>query len=209
MSAVNELVSIASPPLSEFAPTPLSLFAQYGETGGELLTMLKRKNGYFAFESALHVFPACSGKLTMGLEQWNSVSLWKHAYDRQFDRFLFFAEDIFGDQFAISESTICHVRSETGESERFAASIEEWAQRILDEPNLTTGYPLAKEWQRENGALDEGCRLVAKIPFVLGGKYERSNFYAGDSIEAMRFRGDLARQIKDLPDGTEIVFRVE
>jgi hypothetical protein len=34
------------------------------------------------------------------------------------------------------------------------------------------------------------------------------NLYAVDAIEGMRFKADVARQIKDLPDGTRVQFRI-
>jgi hypothetical protein len=46
--------------------------------------------------------------------------------------------------------------------------------------------------------------LIPKIPFVLGGKYEVDNLYAGNIVDAMRFRASLARQISAIPDGTAI-----
>jgi hypothetical protein len=42
---------------------------------------------------------------------------------------------------------------------------------------------------------------VPKIPFVLGGPFEATNLYAADAVKAMRFYGNLASQIRELPDG--------
>jgi hypothetical protein len=64
------------------------------------------------------------------------------------------------------------------------------------------------DWQVENGAIPQGKRLMPKIPFVLGGKYSLDNIYALDSVSAMKSRGNLALQLRDLPDGTKVEFRV-
>jgi hypothetical protein len=49
---------------------------------------------------------------------------------------------------------------------------------------------------------------MPKIPFILGGQYTFDNLYAGSPLEGMTFKGDLAMQIRDLPDGTKIRLRV-
>ena len=59
-----------------------------------------------------------------------------------------------------------------------------------------------------NGALRSGRRLIPRIPFVLGGEFDVSNLYDGDSVAAMLYRGDMAVQLSDLPDGASITLRV-
>jgi len=57
-------------------------------------------------------------------------------------------------------------------------------------------------------ALAMGSRLMPKIPFVLGGRYRVENLYSLGSASAMKSRGNLARQFKDLPDGAQVRFEV-
>jgi hypothetical protein len=47
------------------------------------------------------------------------------------------------------------------------------------------------------------------VPFVLGGEFVLDNMYMADAVEGMRFRADIARQIKDLPDGAEIKLKTD
>jgi hypothetical protein len=42
----------------------------------------------------------------------------------------------------------------------------------------------------------------------LGGEFAVENLYAADALELMRFRGLLARQIRDLPDGAHVTLKV-
>jgi hypothetical protein len=93
---------------------------------------------------------------------------------------------------------------ETGNIEVVATSLEGWAERILADYTVETGWPLAHEWQRRYGPLPVQERLIPKIPFVLGGAYDTDNLYAIDAVKGMRFRADIARQIRDLPDGTQV-----
>jgi hypothetical protein len=121
---------------------------------------------------------------------------------------LFFAEDIFGGQFGVKGDVIYSLDTETGELSQLAGSVEEWARKILDDHEFITGYPIAHQWQAQNGTLAAGDRLVPKQPFVLGGEYSVTNIVALEAVKGMRFRGDLAVQIRDLPDGASITFKI-
>jgi hypothetical protein len=52
------------------------------------------------------------------------------------------------------------------------------------------------------GALTEGQKYCLKMPAILGGTYESSNFGTITLFELIRASGDIAQQIDCLPDGT-------
>jgi hypothetical protein len=170
--------------------------------------MLQNKNGFYAFESALHVFPAGCKSITLDIEEWNSSTSWRREYGDSLQGNIFFAEDIFGVQFALCSSGVRKFDPETGEFDDFASDIETWAAMILEDYNYETGYQLAHDWQSQNGSLPMGKRLLPKIPFVLGGAYEIGNLYAADALKGMLFRADIWRQIRDLPDGNQVRLKV-
>jgi len=89
-----------------------------------------------------------------------------------------------------------------------AESLESWAAEILGDYKFRTGYPLAHDWQLRNGVIADGTRLVPKRPFVLGGDFSVDNLYVLDSVRGMRLRADLAAQLRDLPDGATVNYRV-
>ena len=171
--------------------------------------MLALKNGFYAFESALHVFPAQSCDQHIGLDLWNSETLWRSAYGEVTNGCGFFAEDIFGGQFCFKEGMVYFFDSESGDLEPRFESIDEWAREILNDYENLTGYPFAHEWQVVNGPISPGMRLGPKIPFVAGGEYSIQNLFliAGDNL--MRTLGDFATQIKDLPDGSSVRLKVQ
>ena len=39
---------------------------------------------------------------------------------------------------------------------------------------------------------------------MIGGEYEVANLRVMEAVEAMQFRGDLAQQLRDVPEGTEV-----
>ena len=168
---------------------------------------LKKKNGFYAFESALHVFPLTSDPET-GLQGWNAASLWRNAYLNLSDALLFFAEDILQDQFCLSakESGVLRFRAET---EFMASSVEQWAEVIVGNFRAETGWPFVYDWQLMKGQIPLGKRLMPKIPFFLGGKYEVDNFWVGNSLDGMRLKGDLATQTRNLPEGAKVKLNVK
>jgi hypothetical protein len=54
------------------------------------------------------------------------------------------------------------------------------------------------------GVLGEGRSYCFKLSPVLGGRYEGENLADISLLELIAFSGDLAEQIKDVPDGGEI-----
>ena len=205
-AAITELLSISSQQIG--APPESCVFLDaWGPLGQELGEMLAGKNGFYAYESALLVRPLNDTHAPLGLSEWNVPGLWKGSYAERLLDTLFFAEDVFGNQFCVRAGEVCAFNPETGLFETTWTSLGAWAADVLGRPNLRTGYPLARAWQLEHGALVPGVRLLPKVPFVCGGKYEVANLYALEDVEGMRFRASVANQIRDLPDGAQIIFK--
>lgn len=174
-----------------------------------LAELLDQCNGFWNFDRALLVRASGTDGSPLNIETWNADSTWIDAYRDDLSGLLFFAEDVFGGQFAISDTGVEVVDPETGEREAFAASLEAWAERILDEPEELTGYPLLREWEEACGKLQVGYRLVPRVPFVCGGEFAIENLKATPEVEGMRLRGPLATKIASLPDGATIEFTIE
>ena len=111
--SINKLLSIASEPICG----PLygeEALNKWGTRGKELAEMLKLKNGFYAYESALLVRPFRQDQTPMGLLEWNDPQRWKAEYVEDLSTAFFFAEDVFGGQHCIREDTICTFDPETG-----------------------------------------------------------------------------------------------
>src|SRR5262245_49298994 len=77
---LNKLIEIASSSIGG-AVSAEKLVAAFGDAKhSELLSMLKIKNGFYAFEGALHVFSDVGARNEKGLIAWNDSSLWIHEY---------------------------------------------------------------------------------------------------------------------------------
>lgn len=206
-SCIEKLIDLAS--VAQCSGIPSGHEVYKGDRFTELFHLCTRRNGFFAFESALHVFPIASLCSEMTFQSWNTLDTWKYAYDGLVDDILFFAEDIFGDQFGILNDSVVLFRTETGEIEPVAASLEEWASHVLVDFENLTGFCIAHDWQLVHGPIARGMRLTGKRPFVLGGGYDLANLYVADSVTVMRLRGDIYGQIRHLPDGAHVKLRVE
>lgn len=205
MSNLNKLLLNSSSSLCAYeAEISEQLHNFAGSLADSLLKMLSQRNGFYSLEGALHVFPTHSSEKEIGLDRWNENTLWRDAYQGLTNNCLFFAEDIFGGQFCIKDNQIYTFDPETGALDYLADDIEGWAKAIVSDYEVLTGYPLAHQWQKRNGILPAGKRLLPKIPFVVGGEFTLDNLHLADAIEGMRFRAHIANQIKSLPDGAQI-----
>jgi len=175
----------------------------------ELAELLSTRNGCTFFNAGVQVFRAGAEGFGPELAAWNESATWKDTYQGLADGLFCFAQDVLGTQFAVDANRIVAVNPETGERTVVGDSLGAWAEWLLADPDVNGTYRLATAWQNENGALEHGQRLVPYRFFVLGGGYELSNLVAKDAATCMRIRGPIARQIHDLPDGTEIRLTVE
>jgi hypothetical protein len=209
MTSLSKLIQVASDGIRP----PVKSVAHLEELSGlgdvqSLLPLLSQKNGFYAFEGALHAYADVETPREHGLLSWNESTLWRSQYAGMADSGIFFAQDVFGHQFGLDDSGVFSFESETGERELVAESIEGWAKLLLSDYPFWTGHPVAHAWQQVNGRLRSGWRLVPKIPFVLGGEISASNVFAAEAVKAMHFYANLAVQIRDLPDGAAVDLKV-
>ena len=80
----------------------------------------------------------------------------------------------------------------------------------IDEEFMTDWYmdSLVEMANEKLGPLQEGRKYCLKVPGVLGGEYSGDNLATISLEELIRFSGDLAHQIKDLPDGAQVKLNV-
>ncbi len=205
---LRKLVSLGSAAIGSEHVDQILLADQFDSVDAHALApLLRPRDGFYAFEGALHIRSLLGNALEPGIVQWNSVELWRQQYADMAAGCLFFAEDIFGNQFCLRGGSVLTFDAETGTLEPLATDLESWAETILDDYGLWTGHRLAHEWQEIHGPLQAGLRLVPKLPFVLGGEYVVTNLYAMNAVESMRYRADIALQIRDAPDGTSVMLK--
>lgn len=67
---------------------------------------------------------------------------------------------------------------------------------------------LVEEARERVGPLGPGRKYCLKIPGLLGGEYGGSNLASISLVELIAVSGDIARQIKDLPDRARVRFMI-
>ncbi|MGE0606435.1 MAG: hypothetical protein AB7O62_04845 [Pirellulales bacterium] len=135
------------------------------------------------------------------IQEWNDLGGWRNHYrDVLASEDHCFAQDLFGLQFAITKSGVVQLNPEDGKVVPYATSIEDWAKCILENYEEDTAWPLAHDWQNQNGVLPPHMRLLPKVPFVLGGEYEVDNLVAVECRQAMAYLSKLYNAIRNVPD---------
>jgi hypothetical protein len=199
---VDTILSIAGEAVVDSAPVR-TMFPNLVD----LYALLSERNGFYALESALHVFPsAVPGVPGRSLEEWNDPELWLNHYGPLRPKAVCFAEDAFGGQFLIKDGAVLAFNPETGDIADLAPDLSTWMQEVLIRFNYLAGYTVAHEWQLRNGALPVGHRLIPRVPFSCGGEFVAENVVPVEAVAAMRYWGNFAQEISALPDGTPLRF---
>jgi hypothetical protein len=205
---IERLISVASAPLSLEPVCLPRLDASWADGRlAELAALLGRRNGFYCFESALLVLPAQRAVDHPGLLEWNAADGWRSLYSEVPASVIFFAQDLFAGQFGVSPDYVSRLDPESGALSRYAETLEEWAGKILDDFDAETGWPVARDWQKQYGPLQRGHRLLPRLPFILGGDYVAENLVSLPATEAMMKLGQLYQQVRGVPDGTPLTVR--
>lgn len=174
----------------------------------ELAAVLEARNGFMAFDGALHVFPAGPTAWNLHLASVNDPEGWRREFWHRCEGMVFFASNAFGDLYGLKGDEVIRFDPETGADAVFAADLAGWADRILDDWRLETGYEAMAAWQDRNGAVDEGLRLMPTQPFAFGGSNALENLRAVPLLEGLAMRGSVATQTRNLPDGAKVRIEV-
>jgi hypothetical protein len=84
-----------------------------------------------------------------------------------------------------------------------AKNFEEWLDCLFNNLDYYAGISFVKDWNEKNVLLPNQ-RLCPIKPFVMGGDYERKNFYALDFPKYIEYGADIAKQIFNLKDGQKV-----
>jgi hypothetical protein len=95
------------------------------------------------------------------------------------------------------EELSCEIVAASSQDLEHITSSEDWKMtRLIDLATAALGSPGA------------GRCFCLKVPGVLGGQYATANIGTISIAQLIDFAGDVASQIKDLPDGAKIQFKI-
>jgi hypothetical protein len=142
------------------------------------------------------------------ISTWNS-SEWKSAYGEIAKNLIFFAEDIFGDQygyrFRASDSELVKFFVEGGKVELVHGGIDELIRAfITPQKSSLIDYSLAEKAFCVGKHPTAGQHLAFRLPLITGGDYTVENLH----VESVEMHLGLLAQMSvknlQLPDGTQI-----
>ncbi len=87
-----------------------------------------------------------------------------------------------------------------------ATSIDEYNELIQNKEFVDDWFmdSMVEEAKKSIGDLKSNCKYYMVIPGVLDGEYGGDNVKMASFVEIIKVSADVAKQIKDLPDGAEI-----
>lgn len=184
---------------------PIDDVAILAQLPAELQTFLASTNGYVAYHGGLHVRGACLAP------DWHSLrSAWEgdDAIHRLFPSVLAsdvpFAEDVVGDQFVIRDDFIWKLRAESGDVVPLQLTLAEFDAAARADPDELLELAPLRQFRLDGGELAPGQLLSVYPPFVLQQATHPYSLRAVPTRERLLFLSDLARHLRDIPDGTPI-----
>src|SRR3954447_14583728 len=116
---------------------------------------------------------------------------------------------LFGDVFLVDEAGAVHMLERGACSiTQIAASEEEYWRHVDEDAEGWQLRALADECREVLEPLGEAqCYAFTNLP-VLGGPYAADNIWVAPWIHWFSFTADVFEQIKDLPDGAKVTFKI-
>ncbi len=195
-----------------FAPPPFdpavaeAVLGPSGAPGTPHRALLEEANGAWLFDGALHLFGACAQPAWHSLAAWNAPATWRDAYGQLAEGLTFFAEDAFGDQYAYSGhgGEVVVFEAELGRAAHAAPSFVAWLEAMQAAPEAVLPIDLVRAQAAAGRRPAPGMQYIAYPPLFSVEAKDGVEIGQVDAVEAMRYRGQLARQIQGLPPGTQI-----
>jgi hypothetical protein len=167
--------------------------------------LLEKRNGGYFWGGALHVLGACAEPEFHGLIPWNAGDLWRKPYGEAAEGLFFFAEDAFGDQFALDAGgKVYQFLSEQGLAKEVADDFDQWLLMVVEATDELLARETFAGWAADHGKLPHGHQLQAYPPFSFAGEDDAVALEPVDAIENMLFHADIARAIADIPEGVRV-----
>jgi len=142
--------------------------------------------------------------------EWNALfAEWTWLLPNEFTVWLM---NRFGDMFLIFEDGAVYMLDIGGGTLTQVASCRDDFQTKVDEEDNANDWfliPLVDQLVAAGIALKEGECYSYKLPPVLGGDYTVTNTCVLSVAEHLRAYGSIHNQIKDVPDGTQVVLKVK
>lgn len=168
----------------------------------ELAGLLTQANGFILRDGALHFRGACSQPDWHSLRHaWSGPQSFQQLYPDVLPDDIPFAQDQFGDQFLLRDGNVLRLVAETGDVEPCSQSLKDFMEGIGDD--IATFLNVGLQHQLSPGEL-----LLAYPPFCMAETGKGASIRSITAGQLILFHADLARQIRDIPDGGQIEIKL-
>lgn len=168
----------------------------------ELVQLLNERNGFILHQGAVHVRGACLGPEWHSLRSaWYGPNSFHLLYEAVEPTDIPFGQDQFGDQFLIRGGEIVRLSGETGGIEKLASTLEDFFRRADCEIEKFLNVSIDHK-------MEPGQLIFAYPPFCTQESGRLPALKAVPATELILIHAELAKQLKDLPDGGQIEFRL-
>ncbi len=172
------------------------------ELPADLVRVFSDTNGFILHEGAVHVRGACLTPEWHSLRAaWRGPKAFQILYDDVRPSDIPFAQDQVGDQFFIRETVVVRLSAETGEIEPLADSLQDFFSRVSSDIEGFLNVGLGQRIQ-------PGQLLHAYPPFCFRESGAGASLASLPASEVILFHADLARQIRDVPEGGQVEFKL-
>lgn len=175
----------------------------------DLSDLLQSVNGFVQFGGALHVRGVCT------LPEWHSLGYaWEStdAFCRHYRSVkksdVPFAQNAFGDQYIIRDKVVYRLDTECDEIESLEMGLKTFLKEAQSDPIAFLNLEPLEEYWGQGGALEPGQLLSVMPPFVVAQPDTTHSYRAINMLDRLRFLADFAKQIRDLPDGEAVTFKL-
>ncbi|GEP43416.1 SMI1/KNR4 family protein [Brevifollis gellanilyticus] len=169
-----------------------------GELPSSLVRVLREVNGFILHGGALHIRGASM------TPEWHSLraamqgpAAFHGLYEGVHADDIPFGQDLFGDQFLLRDEAVLKLSAESGEVESMADSLDDFFRQTLEDLEGFLNVDLKHVMQ-------PGQLLLAYPPFVFAESGAGASLKPVSAGEVILFHADLARQIRDVPEGGQI-----
>lgn len=163
-----------------------------------LVSVLAEANGFIVHEGALHFRGASLTPDWHSLRYaWRGPSAFHTLYESVMTSDIPFAQDQFGDQFLLRNDAVFQLSAETGEVDQLAESLDAFFSKLAEDIEGFLNIELGKTMQ-------PGQLLLAYPPFIFKESGSGALLKPMQAGQVIAFHADLARQIKEVPDGGRI-----
>jgi hypothetical protein len=171
--------------------------------------LLIETNGFIAFRGGLHLRGVCESPAWHSLQVvWTGEHSLHKYYPGVQASDIPFAQDCLGDQFLLRDGIVHKLEGETGSITSMELTFEDFINRAKENPvDFLLLQPLLR-FEYEGASLKPGQSISVFPPFVAQQPQGDFSLSPVPTLERISFLADFARQIRDIPDGQEIEFRV-